>query len=389
MNATGNSADPCAVCYGALEGGWFPYSLLPAFIRRLLSNDSVLTLKPCGHKFHFACINQWLNLSQRCPLDRRVITGCDPPSLLSINLQQALFNAIECNRIEDVQDILLSGLTPEQLSRLDQRNPLTMASVNGRWAIAGQLLRAGWTTEDKVALTNLGCMYRQGRAIEQDFTNALLCYRKAADQGYARAQNCLGWMYEGGLGVEQDFTEALSWYLKAACQGFALSQSYVGLMYERGRAVRQDYAEALSWYLRAACQGCAPAQDNLGRVYEQGLGVTQDYTEALSWRLRAASQGFAPAQNSLGWMYERGLGVEQDDTRACSWYHKAAVQGYSPAQDSLGRMYEKGLGVKRDYAEALSWYSKAAAKGNRTVEMNSNKRNKPCYAWPVQVSWSQ
>lgn len=246
MNATSNSADPCAVCYGALEGGsneWFPRSLFPAFIRRLRSNDSVLMLKPCGHKFHPTCISQWLDVSQRCPLDRRIITGCSPPSLLSINLQQLLFNAIECNRIEDVQEILLTGLTPEQLSRLDQRNPLTMAAVNGRWEIAGQLFRAGWTTEDKVALASLGWMYREGRAIERDLTNALLCYRKAADQGYAPAQNGLGWMYEDGLGVEQDYTKAFSWYLKAAYQGNRTAQMNLRRLHLKAPGV--GYTEAL------------------------------------------------------------------------------------------------------------------------------------------------
>ncbi len=99
-----------------------------------------------------------------------------------------------------------------------------MASVNGRWEIAGQLLRAGWTTEDKAALANLGCMYREGRVIEQDFTIALLYYRKAADQGYAPAQNGLGWMYEKGLGVKRDYAEALSWYSKAAAQGNRTAQ---------------------------------------------------------------------------------------------------------------------------------------------------------------------
>ncbi len=311
MNAIGNSADPCAVCYGALEGGsngWFPYSLFPAFIRRLLRDDSVLMLKPCGHKFHFACINQWLNLSHRCPLDRRIITGCDPPSLLSINLQQILFNAIECNRIEDVQDILLTGLTPEQLSQLDQKNPLTMASVNGRWEIAGQLLRAGWTTEDKVALAHLGWMYREGRAIERDFTIALLCYRKSADQGYAPAQNGLGWMYEDGLGVEQDDTRACFWYHKAAVQGYSPAQDSLGWMYEYGFGVGQDYTEAFFWYHKSAVLGFDRAQKNLGRMYEKGLGVKQDYAEALSWYGKAAAKGNRTAQVNLRRLQLKGLG---------------------------------------------------------------------------------
>jgi len=43
--------------------------------------------------------------------------------------------------------------------------------------------------------------------------------RKAAEQGYAAAQYNLGVMYEYGRGVSQDYGEALIWYRKAAEQG--------------------------------------------------------------------------------------------------------------------------------------------------------------------------
>jgi TPR repeat protein len=43
-------------------------------------------------------------------------------------------------------------------------------------------------------------------------------YRMASTQGYARAQNCLGSCYYRGYGVEQDYGEAVMWYRKAAEQ---------------------------------------------------------------------------------------------------------------------------------------------------------------------------
>ena len=316
MDKAGNSAGLCAVCLGALKeecNDGFPYYLLPAFIRKILVGyDSVVVLKPCSHKFHLTCINECLSHSQRCPLDRRLITGSDSPKLLSINLPQVLFNAIKNNRIEDVREILLTGLTPEQLSCPDQWNPLTMASVTDRWEIAVQLIRAGWTTDDNVALYNLGTMYCEGQVVEQDWVKARICYRKAADQGDAPAQKRLGRMYQLGQGVKQDRTEALLWYLMAANQGYAAAQEQLGWMYQYGDGVEQDYTEALFWYRRAANQGDAWAEKNLGLMYEEGLGVKQDYTEALSWYRKAAEQGNASAQNSMGWMKERALGVEQD-----------------------------------------------------------------------------
>lgn len=233
MNKVGNSAGQCAVCLGALEeecNDGFPYYLLPTFIRKILGYNPVLTLKPCSHKFHLTCASQWLNESSRCPLGRRLITGSDSPTLLSINPQQVLFNSIENNRIEDVQELLLTGLTPEQLPRTDRCKPLTMASRTGRWEIAVELFRAGWTTDDNIALYNLGMVYCEGEVVERDWAKARLCYRKAADQGDAPAQTRLGWMYQFGQGVKEDFTTALLWYLMAANQGYASAQENLGWM---------------------------------------------------------------------------------------------------------------------------------------------------------------
>jgi TPR repeat protein len=41
-------------------------------------------------------------------------------------------------------------------------------------------------------------------------------YRKAADQGHARAQCNLGLMYANGQGVAQDHATATTWLRKAA-----------------------------------------------------------------------------------------------------------------------------------------------------------------------------
>ena len=52
-----------------------------------------------------------------------------------------------------------------------------------------------------------------------DYAEAVKWYRKAAEQGHARAQYSLGFMYYNGRGVPQDYAEAMKWYRKAADQG--------------------------------------------------------------------------------------------------------------------------------------------------------------------------
>ena len=67
-------------------------------------------------------------------------------------------------------------------------------------------------------------MYYNGRGLGQDYQQALLLFRQAADQGFTSAQFNLGVMYDNGQGVGQDHKQALFWYRKAADQGYANAQ---------------------------------------------------------------------------------------------------------------------------------------------------------------------
>ena len=49
-------------------------------------------------------------------------------------------------------------------------------------------------------------------------------------------------MYDQGVGVPQDAAEAVAWYRRAAEQGDARAQYNLGGMYRKGRGVPQDAA---------------------------------------------------------------------------------------------------------------------------------------------------
>ena len=144
-------------------------------------------------------------------------------------------------------------------------------------------------------------IFQLGRAYNKnnDFSSALTQYRKAADQGYALAQNNLGVLYRDGRGVAQNYAEAAKWFRKAADQGNAQAQTNLGAMYGTGRGVAKDYAQAVAWYRKAADQGNALGQYNLGAMYANGEGVAQNYAEAAKWYRKAADQGNAEAKNNL------------------------------------------------------------------------------------------
>ena len=147
-------------------------------------------------------------------------------------------------------------------------------------------------------------------------------------------------IYQNGLEHydKQNYAEAVKWIRKAAEQGFAAAQNNLGECYYYGQGVTKDYYEAVKWYRKAAEQGYATAQCNLGYCYDKGQGVTQDYYEAVKWYRKAAEQGHARAQNNLGACYEDGQGVTKNITEAVKWYRKAAEQGHEKAKNNLKRL---------------------------------------------------
>ena len=61
-------------------------------------------------------------------------------------------------------------------------------------------------------------MYLQGRGVQHDFAQAFQLFRRAAERGYAAAQNNLGLMYANGHGVGRDYVWAYAWLDLAAAR---------------------------------------------------------------------------------------------------------------------------------------------------------------------------
>jgi len=110
--------------------------------------------------------------------------------------------------------------------------------------------------------------YQLGRAYwkSQDFAEALVWFRQAAEYQYAPAQGILGYMFQFGQGVSQNYREALYLYSQAADQDFAPAQKNLGLLYEMGLGVSKDISQASEWYRKAAELGNIDAREHLKRV---------------------------------------------------------------------------------------------------------------------------
>src|SRR5260370_1106534 len=71
---------------------------------------------------------------------------------------------------------------------------------------------------------NLAILYETETGLPQSFSDAIMWYEKAAEQGFAKAQQNLGALYGNGQGIPKDFLKAYKWLLLAQKSGYWDSQ---------------------------------------------------------------------------------------------------------------------------------------------------------------------
>jgi hypothetical protein len=112
-------------------------------------------------------------------------------------------------------------------------------------------------TDDPQTQFHLGTLYETGKGVPQDYAQAVLWYRKAAEQNLPLAQLRLGVLYANGVGVPLDKAQAAVWFRKAAEQGNVYAQEMLGSDYLAGEGVQRNYADAYFWFA-IACASKAP-----------------------------------------------------------------------------------------------------------------------------------
>ena len=157
--------------------------------------------------------------------------------------------------------------------------------------------------------------YRAGLKFYQggDVTTAMTRLRKASDAGHAPAQVLLADILDQAEMNE----EAVVYYRKAAEQGNADGEFGLGNMYASGEGVKRDPAEARKWLTRAAEKNHVRATAAVAQAYiSGGLGLDEKERsgdDARRWLLRAADNQYLPALDFLARAYRSGtLGLAMD-----------------------------------------------------------------------------
>lgn len=142
------------------------------------------------------------------------------------------------------------------------------------------------------SVTNMTALAECYKKLHNDSLNEEMAqlYSRAAQSGYAPAQNALGTCYYEGRGVEKNIEKAFEWYRKAAEQGLSQAQYNLARLFERHYKTL-----AFIWMKKASEQSNPQALYKVGEYYEYGRGVKRNYDMAKKHYLKAEEKGYAPA----------------------------------------------------------------------------------------------
>ena len=158
-----------------------------------------------------------------------------------------------------------------------------------------------------------------------------------AQKGNAAAQLTLAVWYRDGKGVEQNFTQAMHWGHLAADHGYAPAMDFVGYAYLTGLGVKQNTKIAYG-YFHAGAEKSAQAAFNLGQCYFGAQGVDQDVPKALKAWKKAADLGSGIAAAEAAMVYLSGDGVPADPEEARRLASRSAELGDPTGMVVLGEI---------------------------------------------------
>lgn len=154
--------------------------------------------------------------------------------------------------------------------------------------------------EDAIALgyvhsnTVIGDLYKNGRGVEKDATQALEFYRRAADGGSFEGLRLTAYAYLNGEGVEKDIGLGTVYLERAIAAGDRRGIRDLAWLYEGNEGVEQDLVKSYLLYRYGIERGMADAAYELAlfAAYEEYEGFWHDPVQGYGYCLLALDWGF-------------------------------------------------------------------------------------------------
>ena len=197
----------------------------------------------------------------------------------------------------------------------------------------------------------------------EKYSQALKCYKKAADMGAADAAYNLACFYREGIGCEKNLKETHSWYVKAAGLNHPDGALFAARDFRDGIGCDMDKKEALEYYIKASELGESEGAYYAAIFYRDSIGTEQDLIKALSFFEKSAELGDIDSMLNAGLMYSEGIGCDADEEKAFKWFEKGAEGNNPYCYYYIGLGYLDGVYYDADYDKAFKNFSIASELG--------------------------
>ncbi len=225
------------------------------------------------------------------------------------------------------------------------------------------------------AMINLGVIYQAGRSVPKDLHQAEACYRRALDNGSAKAM-----FYIGGLYLEKKDYEGAS---AMFAQGAARGNKDCGDQLEKLKGWQREsaeYNEVHELLLRQKTNGVEVREElqvlaekhslramvALGWTYWKGLGTSVDLRQAEYWYGRACEESKGCGRADREAAYKCGDFYLQQHRYDMAYvcFQRGAALEHVRCLRMAARMQINGLGVDKDLEKGKEYLERAAIEGN-------------------------
>lgn len=240
---------------------------------------------------------------------------------------------------------------------------LLVFSIGEVQSVQAQGLELKAKNGNVAAMFQLADQYYRGCGQIQDYRQAYIWYKQAADKNNLEACFRTASMLEEGKGCSQNNTQAFNYYFQAAERGHEASQLKVALMFDSGRGTMRSASRAYLWYRICADRDEGLAQRRIADYYLTGEVVQQDWQQALYWYEKAVSNHDTVAMAYLAYILSANQSVAPDYDRAYSLTKSALERNVPMAQYVYAEFLQNGYVEQKNENKAKEYYSLASNGG--------------------------
>jgi tetratricopeptide (TPR) repeat protein len=229
-------------------------------------------------------------------------------------------------------------------------------------------------------------------------TEAVIWFRKSAEQGYAPAQAQLGRCYVLGDGVDKNIDEAIKWLRRAVDQGERGSaEALAEVLFNRGVAYGEagDTAKKMADYTAVIGMKDAPAEQKAKALYNRGVthGKAGDTAKEMADYTAVIGMKDAPAEQKANALYNRGVthGKAGDTAKALADYTAVIAMKDVPAEQKAEALYNRGVtyGKAGDAAKETADYTAVIAMKDAPAEQKAKAKEAAARTWYAKAGYAR